>query len=274
MEISWITLLLAAGGGVIGTLTGGAEAFIIYGFVLIIQTILTACGHDMTFYNQYLANLIFLPCVMFSAAVPAAGYASRKHDIHSWEIDRSLAFTNDPGVLFVGALTGMCGYLIIAAAANAGFPGDTGALSVVTVAVIARIIFPKDKIINKDAGRVFRDVKRWIFELCTAGVCAALTAFFVLRTGIVTVGFMMSASMMLLQLFQRTQFFPTTHHITMTAGLAAAAAGGILPAVLFGCLAHIIFTLFGGWLNMGCGTHVDPPAVAILTCSLLIAFFL
>ena len=57
----------------------------------------------------------------------------------------------------------------------------------------------------------------------------------------------------------------------MVAALAAAASGSILPAVLFGCLAHIIFTLFGGWLNMGCGTHIDPPAVAILTCSLLIS---
>lgn len=271
MEISWTTLLLAAGGGLIGTLTGGAEAFIIYGFVLIVQTILTSAGHDMTFFNQYLANLLFLPCVMFSAAVPATGYAARRHDIRSWEIDRSLAFTNDAGVLLVGALTGVIGYLIIALASNAGFPGDAGALSVVTVAVITRIIFPKDRIVNKDAGRVFRDVNRWCFELTTAAAVSALTAFFVMKTGIVTVGFMMSASLMILQLFQRTQFFPTTHQITMVAALAAAASGSILPAVLFGCLAHIIFTLFGGWLNMGCGTHIDPPAVAILTCSLLIS---
>ncbi|MBR4163534.1 MAG: hypothetical protein IKR11_08435 [Solobacterium sp.] len=271
MIINLTTLLLAAGAGMLGTLTGGMEAFIIYGFVTIIQTVLASTGHDMTFYNQYLSNLVFLPAVMFSASVPATGYAARKYDIHEWEIDRSLAFTHDPGVLIVGAITGMIGYSLFAFAVNMNFPMDTGAFSVVTVAVIARFIFHKDRIINKDASRVLRDGKKWVWELMVAAGCSALTAYFVQATGIVTAGFMFSAALLILQLFQRTQFFPTTHQITMVAGLAMAATGNIFIAILFGMLSQIIFTLFGGYLNMGCGTHIDPPAVAIGICSLLIS---
>ncbi len=272
MLVNLTTLLLAAGAGMLGTLTGGMEAFIIYGFVTIVQTVLAATGHDMTFYNQYLSNLVFLPAVMFSASVPATGYAARKYDIHEWEIDRSLAFTHDPFVLLVGAFTGMAGYSLFAFAVNMNLPVDTGAFSVVIVAVISRLIFHRPQAINKDASRVLRDGKKWLWEMMVAAGCSALTAFFVGMTGIVTVGFMFSAALLILQLFQRTQFFPTTHQITMVAGLAMAATGNIVIAMLFGMLAQIIFTLFGGYLNMGCGTHIDPPAVAIGICSILISF--
>ena len=272
MLVNLTTLLLAAGAGMLGTLTGGMEAFIIYGFVTIVQTVLAATGHDMTFYNQYLSNLVFLPAVMFNASVPATGYAARKYDIHEWEIDRSLAFTHDPFVLLVGAFTGMAGYSLFAFAVNMNLPVDTGAFSVVIVAVISRLIFHRPQAINKDASRVLRDGKKWLWEMMVAAGCSALTAFFVGMTGIVTVGFMFSAALLILQLFQRTQFFPTTHQITMVAGLAMAATGNIVIAMLFGMLAQIIFTLFGGYLNMGCGTHIDPPAVAIGICSILISF--
>jgi hypothetical protein len=270
MNITLTGLLLAAGAGVAGCLTGGMEAFIIYGFVLIFQTAMQAAGADLPFFTQYASGLFFMPCIFFSADVAAVGYAARKHDIREWEIDRSLAFTNDPMVLLVGALTGLAGYVLFSFAEYMHLPLDTGSFSVVVVAILARCIFRKDKLVNKDAGRVFRNINRWIFDLTVAGVVSALTAYFYKSTGILTVGFMMSAALLTLQLFQRTQFFPTTHQITMVSALAMAASGSYLAAILFGMLAQIIFSLFGGYLNMGCGTHIDPPAVAILTCSLLI----
>ena len=273
MEISLTTLLLAAGGGVLGTLTGGMEAFIIYGFLLIFQTAMAAAGYQTAFMEHYLSNLVFLPAVMFSATVPATAYAARKYDIHEWEIDRSLAFTHDPFVVLIGAVSGMIGYLIFAMAVNLHFPLDQGGFSVVTLGILSRLIFKKPQIINKSARIVMRDGKRWIWEIVTTSAVAALAAFFVQLTGISTAGFMLSASLLILQLFQRTQFFPTTHQITMVAGLAVLATGSIPIAVGFALLAQLIFILFGGYLNMGCGAHIDPPAVAIVTCSLLISLF-
>ena len=274
MPINSTTLMLAALSGAMGTLIGGTQSFIIYGFVLIFQTIMASCGQTLPVFNLYVANLMFLPAVMFSAAVPAAGYASGRYDVREWEVDRSLAFTHDPMVMVTGALTGVCGYTIAAFVSNHGFPLDAGAFSVATVGTVSRIIFPKTRIINRDAVRVLRDKKMWMWDMLVAVVCASVTAFFVGQTGILTIGFMISAATILLQYFPKTQYFPTTHQITMPAAIAMAATGSIFWAVVVGMLGQVIFIIFGGFLNMGCGTHIDPPAVSIVICSLLVNLFL
>lgn len=263
-------MALAACAGALGTLIGGMEAFIIYGFVLIIQTVLASAGHDMTFYNAYLANLVFVPCIMFNGAVPATAWASVRYKIRAWDTDRSLAFTHDPMVLLVGALTGAFGYLGLTYLVSTGFPGDAGACMVVTVGVISRMIWHNRRWYNRDAARVLSDPKRWLWDLSLAGLCAGFTSYFAIRTGINTIGFMMSAALLMLQLFPKTETFPTTHQITMAAGYAAVFTGNIWIGILFGILAQVIFMVFGGFFNMGNGALIDPPAVAILTCSLLV----
>ncbi len=269
MTLNMTTILLAAGSGATGALIGGTEAFIIYGFVLMFRTALFVSGHDMTGYDLYAADLFFLPAVMFNGAVAATAYASRKYDIHEWETDRSLGFTHDPLVLAVGACAAVTGYLIFSLANYVSLPLDTGAFTVVTVGVLVRLMFRR-KWISLDAVRSLRDVKLWIWNLTTAALCASVTAFFVKETGIVTLGFMLSAASLMLQLFPRTESAPTTHQITMVAGLAVLASGSIAAAVLFGMLAQVIFIVFTGFFNLGCGSHLDSPAVAIMVCSLLI----
>lgn len=64
--------------------------------------------------------------------------------------------------------------------------------------------------------------------------------------------------------------FPATHHTTLVAGYAIAQTGNILIAVAFGVIAHFVGLLFGMVLNTDCRTHVDPPAVAIAICSLIL----
>lgn len=64
--------------------------------------------------------------------------------------------------------------------------------------------------------------------------------------------------------------FPATHHTTLVAGYAIAQAGNILIAIAFGVIAHFVGLLFGMVFNTDCGTHVDPPAVAIAICSLIL----
>ena len=263
-------LLLAAASGAIGVLIGGTEAFIIYGFVLMFQTAMTACGHDSAFYSQYVANLFFLPAVMFSAVVPACGYAARRYDIREWETDRSLGFTHDPMIILIGSFTAMLGYIIFWAANALKLPADTGAFSVVCVGILSRMIYC-NKIYTTEAVRSFKDGNLWLWNLLTAAIFAGITAFFVRETGIASLGFMFSAVSLMLQLFPRTASAPTTHHVTMVAGYAVLASGSILAAVIFGMIAQVIFLLFTGFFNLGCGTHIDSPAVAILTCSFLIS---
>ena len=64
--------------------------------------------------------------------------------------------------------------------------------------------------------------------------------------------------------------FPATHHTTLVVGYAMAQTGNILIAVIFGVIAHFIGLIFGMVLNTDCGTHIDPPAVAIATCSFIL----
>ena len=54
-------------------------------------------------------------------------------------------------------------------------------------------------------------------------------------------------------------------------GYAMAATGGnVVVSVLFGMLSNLIYLLFARYFNERCDTHIDPPAVAIEICSLIL----
>ena len=87
-----------------------------------------------------------------------------------------------------------------------------------------------------------------------------------------TVGFSISAALLLLQSYDRQGLtYPTTHHETLIVGYAMAATGGnVVVSVLFGMLSNLIYLLFARYFNERCDTHIDPPAVAIEICSLIL----
>lgn len=91
-------------------------------------------------------------------------------------------------------------------------------------------------------------------------------AYFAKKTGLYTIGFSISALSLIFAL--NDPAFLATHHTTLVAGYAIAQTGNILIA--FGVIAHFIGLLFGMVFNTDCGTHVDPPAVAIAICSLIL----
>ena len=97
---------------------------------------------------------------------------------------------------------------------------------------------------------------------------STVMAYFAKETGLYTIGFSISALLLIFAL--NDPAFPATHHTTLVAGYAIAQTGNILIAVAFGGIAYCIGLLFGMALNTDCGTHVDPPAVAITICSLIL----
>ena len=143
------SIILAFFAGILGTLIGGTQTFICTGFVGLLVIIFNHCGIDTTFLNEVISNNLFLPCIIFNAAGLATAYAGTKHDIRGVETSRSLAFTNDPYVLLVGALGGILGYLIFDFENYFGFPVDTGAVSVILVGVLGRLLFNKENTYNK-----------------------------------------------------------------------------------------------------------------------------
>ena len=248
------SIILAFFAGILGTLIGGTQTFICTGFVGLLVIIFNHCGIDTTFLNEVISNNLFLPCIIFNAAGLATAYAGTKHDIRGVETSRSLAFTHDPYVLLVGALGGILGYLIFDFENYFGFPVDTGAVSVVLVGVLGRLLFNKENTYNQKNLDFLKNasVSFWLFQLLIGLAVSTVMAYFAKETGL------------------NDPAFPATHHTTLVAGYAIAQTGNIAIAVLFGVIAHFIGVLFGMVFNTDCGTHVDPPAVAIAICSLIL----
>ena len=249
---SLLSIILAFFAGILGALIGGTQTFICTGFVGLLIFLLEHVGVDTTFLNEALSNNLFLPCIIFNAAGLATAYAGTKHNIRGVETSRSLAFTNDPKVLLVGALGGVLGYLIFAFENYFSFPVDTGAVSVILVGVFLEKASPSF----------------WGFQFLIGLAVSTVMAYFAKETGLYTIGFSISALTLIFALGDPA--FPATHHTTLVVGYAMAQTGNILIAVIFGIIAHFIGLIFGMVFNTDCGTHIDPPAVAIATCSFIL----
>lgn len=267
---SLLSIILAFFAGILGALIGGTQTFICTGFVGLLIFLLEHVGVDTTFLNEALSNNLFLPCIIFNAAGLATAYAGTKHNIRGVETSRSLAFTNDPKVLLVGALGGVLGYLIFAFENHFSFPVDTGAVSVILVGVLGRILFNQEDTYNKKNLDFLEKASPsfWGFQFLIGLAVSTVMAYFAKETGLYTIGFSISALTLIFALSDPA--FPATHHTTLVVGYAMAQTGNILIAVIFGIIAHFIGLIFGMVFNTDCGTHIDPPAVAIATCSLII----
>lgn len=264
-----IVLAMLAGG--CGALVGGTQAFIMVGFVGIISYVLAVLGADVTFYNDMLLNHFFLPAIMFNGAGFATAYAGTKHDIRGFQTARPLGFTKDPMVLVMGMLGGLMGYGIFYLANLVGLPADTGACSVIIIGVLGRLLFNKEQNINKENLAHFKKngySDQLLYQILLAVLIAGGMSYFAKETGLYTIGFSISAISLIFSLIDGN--FPCTHQTTLVAGYAIQQTGSIALGVLFGVIASLINFYFGEIFNTECGTHIDPPAVAIFTCSLIL----
>lgn len=267
------SVILALLAGILGTFIGGTQTFICTGFVGVIVAILAYCGVDTTFVNDTVLNTLFLPCIIFNGAAFATAYASKNHQIRGVETSRSLAFTNDGRVLLSGALTGLLGYLIYAFENYYDFSVDTGAVSVVLIGILGRILYNKENTYNKKNVQFLKTagINFWIYQIIFGFAVSAVMAFFAKETGLYTIGFSISALSLIFALVDPA--FPATHHTTLIAGYAMMQTGQVALAIVFGLLAHLLGLIFAMIWNTDCGTHIDPPAVAIATFSFIIFTF-
>ncbi len=264
--------VLAFFSGALGSMIGGTASFVMTGFIGILSVVLAASGVNVTLFNDQFLNLVFMPCVCFNGACAAMAYSAnvKHYGNNGADGNRSMYFTQDPTVLLVGGIFGVIGYSIYTLLTYLGFPADQGAVSVMTVGFIVRFLFGTHKWKNRNANIIFRKEVRklWPFQICFAAVVAYVVAYFVDLTGLTSIGFSVSA-LSLIFAFSHPDF-PATHHISMVAGYAVMQTGNIFIAVLFGILAQLIFILFTQYFNTDLDTHIDGPAVAIATCSLII----
>ena len=114
-------------------------------------------------------------------------------------------------------------------------------------------------------------MKEISFQLLMGFVFSLAMSYFAYETKLYTIGFSISAMSLLFGFTDSS--FPATHHTTLVAGYAVMQTGNIFMGVLFGMISHMISYVFGEIFNTECGTHFDPPAVAIALCSLVLFMF-
>lgn len=264
--------VLAFLAGVMGSVIGGNGAFMMTGFIGIMAAVMEKCGGDASVLNGPILGILFMPCVMFNGACASLAYSANvKHYLHNGQnLNRSMLFTQDPIVLLIGGTFGLLGYLVLTFLTNIGFPADGGACTVFLLGALIRVLWGNKKYITKNIEWVSKEkgINEYIFQIIMAGVIAYVTAYFVQMSGIVSLGFSISAFSLVFMFLD--PFFPATHHITMIAGYAIMQTGNFALVVLFAAISEVIFILANKALNYDLDTHLDAPAIAIMITSLLI----
>lgn len=278
-----INLTLAAfGGGVFGAMMGAVPAFIFVGITGIAAVAVIAGGGSDVYLNNVVFGPYFGPHIAFAGGVAAAAYAGNWKKIipgggHGADVLTPLVGTGDPGTMIVGGIFGVFGVLFNQLIVSTGLAIDTVALTVASSGILARLIFGKSgltghaEFAKADAvGRYGVTGKAVLNDVIIAASLGLLVGYLAIATKVPVVGFVISAATMIF-LYTKPGGGPVTHHMTITAGVAALHTGNVYMAVPAAIIAYLFFEFLGNrTLNKYNDTHIDPPAVAIALTTLIV----
>jgi hypothetical protein len=295
--MSIFALIAAFGGGVLGAYLGALPVFILTGLFALVGGALTAAGADGSVAINALAFGSFVgPHIAFAGGVAAAAYAGKKGKLASGtDILSPLYGVGEPDVLFVGGVFGVLGYLVAyvvgllpvigsAGPATTDLPGCT----VFILALVTRFVFGKSGLTGQYTGTGAREwapagkaLMQDVMLGAGVGIAVSGVAMYLYDSGntaafsifpIICFGF---AAFTLI--FTQTGFaVPSTHHVFLPAGLAAAVgiqawgAPGMLLGILFGIIGAVLGDIVTKSLNSYCDTHIDPPATTIFILTIVI----
>ena len=290
--------ICAIGGGIIGAAIGGNWAFVMTGFSVFLGfAVAASTGSDIVL-NYMAFGPVFGPHICFAGGAAAHAYAGKlglNGEKKGKDIDTSPAGFGNPTMLWIGAIFGLGGYLLercIRLIPWFGHNTDTVALTVLISGLLVRLIFGKTGIFNWTSQ--LTDKECWLrwqekpSQWITIGIGASIFAGGLTLTvahllpylspeiekallgNAQALPFGISAITILMLILGFK--IPVTHHITITAGLAAMVWFPILGNSLFlALLASVVFGLmaaglaeFSQRLMYARGdTHIDPPAASI-----------
>jgi hypothetical protein len=269
-----INCMLAGCAGVIGCLVGGTPAFIMLGLAGIISFTMASCGLDNTWFQNNIVNLMLLPAIIFDADVVSVAYTAKKHkNINGYDTWRSLAYTSDVSVLFVGFLTGVVCYLFFYLVSYLNVSCDCGALTVLSAGILTRLFLSTDKKYKEDGLSLLSKLPKnvWLFQIFFSAAISFVFAYFTEVTGYYMIGFYVSALSLIIILVDAD--FPVTHHITLVTGYTMMMTHNYILAIIFGILSQLMCYVFTIVFNDKCSTHIDPPTVPILFFSFILFTF-
>jgi hypothetical protein len=278
MTIDWTLLPVAFAGGALGAAIGASAAFIFTGIFVLIGVAIAAGGGGKEFIGTVAFGPLLGPHVSFAGGVAAAAFAAaRGHHATGRDLGRGLAGVNRPDVLLVGGLFGVIGFIVQAliAATPLGPQTDSIALTVFLSAVLVRLAFGKTGLFGdrSQPGEWVAFQRDWP-QVVSLGAVLGLASAALVRTigvdkGGDVVGFGFAATGLLFLHTGTT--VPVWHHIALPAAIAFSVSGGSLAAgAAAGVAGAVLGELFArAFLNHG-DTHIDPPAAAIATLTLLL----
>lgn len=302
-------LICALAGGFFGAAIGANYAFAFTGVLILLGLGVVAATGDTIILDYVAFGPVFGPHVSFAGGAAAAAYAARKGYLSSGgkDINTPLQGLVHYDTLFIGALFGGAGYVVERAVRLIPWFGthtDTVAFTVVLSALVARAAFGRTPIFTRTWK--LDETHRWLdfqekphhvlslsvmSSTLAAGAAIILAAYIEPNTTETTftqniyqnaqvLPFAISAVVIfLLTMGYRV---PVTHHMTITAGLAAVrflpivhenAIAALVIGVVFGVVAAFLAELANHLFYAHGDTHIDPPACAIWVSNTLVAFF-
>jgi hypothetical protein len=295
MEFDWQTALGALAGGLFGAAIGGLPAFIFTGFLALVGVAVVLVGADYNFLGNITFGPTFGPHVTFCGGAAAAAYAARRGKLENGrDIATPLAGTADMGVMAVGALFGLGGYVAVEALkAIDFFPNNTDVIALVVGLsnVLARVLFgrtgilgsPSEEALRRGRFRTSDDAtwvqwqEGWKESIILGGGLGIMAAWLAAQAGgvtpevaksIVPFGYALSAIALIFLAFDRP--VPVTHHMTLMGALGAVTFNNILWGFVFGVLTALIGEFFSRLFLIHGDTHIDPPAWAIAVVTTII----
>ena len=274
-EILNVGLILSSfAGGVIAASIGALPAFILSGVFILFGSAIALGGGSADALNFLGLGPFFGPHIAWASAVAATAYAGKRKLLASgMEIKEPLLKLNDPGVLLVGGVFGVLGYLICAALTKLNFPATPIATAVFVNLVIARLIFGQSGLFGKPEGKkqIWPAGNKLATNLILGLSVGMATAYITKVTGNAVLGFGISA--VILYYLQMGFEVPVTHHVSFTAALATLATGNIFLGAVAGGIAIIIGDIITNLFVNDGDTLIDPWAGTIVVTSYLISFW-
>lgn len=273
MQIDWITLFAAFGGGLFGAAIGTLPAFVFTGLLVLVGAGVAAAGGGTDVLAHVAFGPVFGPHIAFGGGAAATAYAYRRGLIPSGrDITLPLMGLDRPDVLLVGGGFGMVGYALnsLWQFAGLGPRTDTIAMTVVISAMIARLAFGRSGL----ASRQFKpdEKSNWVryqekaAQIRTIGFGVGIISAYIALTlgadrGGDVLGFGIAAASLVFAQFGLK--VPVTHHMALPAAAAAIASGNIVIGSVFGIAGAFAGEGFSRVFHQHGDTHVDPPAAGI-----------
>ncbi|MEN6409341.1 MAG: permease [Anaerolineaceae bacterium] len=290
MTFSFLYLVAAFGGGILGAALGGLPVFILCGVAAIVGAGITAATGDATFSNLVAWGPLLGPQVSFAGGAAAAVYAMKKGKLGSGrDIGSALMGLNSPDVLLVGGLFGVLGYVLqwlISLLPMIGSLPFTNAiaLSIVINAIIARLVFGKTGVFGKvragDNRWLASDVAAWLpwqnspLQLLTVGLGFGLVVAWTTVQSPAMAGLWFGVATVGLVFLQFNVKVPVWHHIALSAEQAIAVAGGDMWwGVAFAVMSAFIGDFYGQLFLAHGDSHIDPPSASLFTTFIIMAIF-